>query len=51
MALADQVYEHVKSLPDALAQEVLDFIEILRTRGDAAEWRDLIQVAVFDLGQ
>jgi len=32
MALADKIYEAVKPLPEAMAREVLDFIEFLRTR-------------------
>ena len=32
MALADKIYEAVKPLPEALAREVLDFVEFLRTR-------------------
>ena len=32
MALADKIYEAVKPLPEALAREVLDFIEFLRVR-------------------
>jgi len=32
MALAEKIYEAVKPLPDALAREVLDFIEFLRVR-------------------
>jgi hypothetical protein len=32
MALADKIYEAVKPLPDALAREVLDFVEFLRNR-------------------
>lgn len=36
MALADKIYEAVKPLPDALAREVLDFIEFLRSRREQA---------------
>jgi hypothetical protein len=32
MALAEKIYEAVKPLPDALAREVLDFVEFLRDR-------------------
>jgi len=32
----------VKTLPDPLAREVLDFIGYLRERGDRHEWRDLM---------
>ena len=39
MTIADLVYEQVKSLPDQLAREVLDFVGFLRERG---EWRELM---------
>lgn len=39
MTFADLVYEQVKTLPEPLAREVLDFIGYLRERG---EWRDLM---------
>ena len=42
MSIADLVYEQVKTLPDQLAREVLDFVGYLRQRGDRAEWRDLV---------
>ena len=42
MSIADLVYEQVKTLPDQLAREVLDFVGYLRERGDRAEWRDLV---------
>jgi len=42
MTFADLVYEQVKTLPDPLAREVLDFIGYLRERGERAEWRDLM---------
>ncbi len=41
MSIADLVYEQVKTLPEALAREVLDFVGCLRERGERAEWRDL----------
>jgi Protein of unknown function (DUF2281) len=43
MSIADLVYEQVKTLPDQLAREVLDFVGYLRERGDRAEWRDLVK--------
>ena len=42
MSIADLVYEQVKTLPDQLAREVLDFVGYLRERGDRSEWRDLV---------
>jgi hypothetical protein len=34
MTFADLVYEQVKTLPEPLAREVLDFIGYLRERGE-----------------
>jgi hypothetical protein len=42
MTIADIVYEQVKTLPEQLAREVLDFVGYLRGRQDRAEWRDLM---------
>jgi hypothetical protein len=42
MNLAEQVYQTVKPLPDALAQEVLDFALFLRQREEALEWQNLM---------
>jgi hypothetical protein len=42
MSIADLVYDQVKSLPDQLAREVLDFVGYLRERGDRGEWRNLM---------
>ena len=42
MSIAEMVYEQVKSLPEPLAREVLDFIGYLRERGERREWRDLM---------
>jgi len=39
MTIAELVYEQVKTLPDHMAREVLDFVGYLRERG---EWRDLM---------
>lgn len=41
MALADKIYEAVKPLPEALAREVLDFIEFLRARREQESYDDL----------
>ena len=43
MTIADLVYEQVKTLPDPLARQVLDFVVFLRERQDRDEWRDLMQ--------
>jgi len=40
--IADMVYEQVKTLPEPLAREVLDFVGFLRERRDRGEWRDLM---------
>ena len=42
MTIADMVYEQVKTLPDQLAREVLDFVGYLRERRDQTTWRDLM---------
>jgi hypothetical protein len=42
MSIADLVYEQVKTLPEPLAREVLDFVGFLRERRDRADWRDLM---------
>ena len=42
MTFADLVYEQVKTLPEPLAREVLDFIGYLRERGERRESRDLM---------
>jgi hypothetical protein len=41
MALADKIYEAVKPLPEAVAREVLDFIEFLRARRGHEAYDDL----------
>ena len=40
-ALAQKIYLAAQALPDAQAQETLDFIYFLRTRQELAEHRDL----------
>ncbi len=42
MSIAELVYEQVKTLPEPVAREVLDFIGYLRERGERREWRDLM---------
>jgi len=42
LSIADQVYEQVRTLPDQLAREVLDFVVYLRERRDRAGWRDMM---------
>jgi hypothetical protein len=43
MTIADLVYEQVKTLPDQLAREVLDFVGYLRERQERQDWRNLAQ--------
>jgi hypothetical protein len=42
MSLADLVYEQMKTPPEPLAREVLDFVAFLRERGEREQWRDLM---------
>jgi hypothetical protein len=42
MTVAEQVYEQAKLLPDAMAQEALDFVLFLRARQERKEWRDMM---------
>lgn len=42
MSIADQVYEQVKTLPEPLAREVLDFVAFLRARRERGELQDLM---------
>ena len=42
MNLAEQVYEAIKPLPEAMVQEVLDFALYLRQREEKAEWQNLM---------
>ncbi len=42
MNLAEQVYRTVKPMPEALVQEVLDFVLFLRQREETQEWRNLM---------
>ncbi len=49
MTIADMVYEQVKSLPDQLAREVLDFVVYLRDRRERTDWRDLMDAQAASL--
>ncbi|WP_415218288.1 hypothetical protein [Rhodopseudomonas sp.] len=49
MKIADMVYEQVKTLPEPLAREVLDFVGYLRDRQDRADWRDLMNAQTTSL--
>jgi hypothetical protein len=49
MTIADVVYEQVKTLPDQLAREVLDFVGYLRERQARSEWRDLMSAQAITL--
>ena len=42
MNLAEQVYQAIKPLPEAMVQEVLDFALFLRQREEKAEWQNLM---------
>jgi hypothetical protein len=42
MNLAEQVYQAIKPLPEAMVQEVLDFALFLRQRDEKAEWQNLM---------
>jgi len=49
MSIADLVYEQVKTLPDQLAREVLDFVGYLRERQERREWRNLAEAQAASL--
>jgi|PlaIllAssembly_1097288.scaffolds.fasta_scaffold509586_3 hypothetical protein len=51
MALADKIYEAAKPLPDALAREVLDFIEFLRSRREQAPYDNLSAAQTVSMNQ
>lgn len=51
MSVADLVHEQVKTLPDALAREVLDFAAFLQQRSVEAHWRDLAAAQAEPLGR
>ena len=42
MTIAELIFEQVKTLPDHLAREVLDFAGYLSERQDRGEWSDLM---------
>lgn len=42
MSIAEIIYEQVKTLPEPLAREVLEFVGFLRERSHRDEWRDLM---------
>jgi hypothetical protein len=42
MSIAEMIFEQVKTLPEPLAREVLDFVGYLRERQDRSDWRDLM---------
>jgi hypothetical protein len=42
MSIAEMIFEQVRTLPEPLAREVLDFVRRLRERQDRADWRDLM---------
>jgi hypothetical protein len=48
MSIADLVYEQVKTLPDQLAREVLDFVGYLRERCDLANAQTASLAPVWD---
>ncbi len=41
-SIADLIREQVKTLPEPLAREVLDFVGFLRERWERGEGRDLV---------
>ncbi len=49
MTIADLVYEQVKTLPEPLAREVLDFIGYLRERRERGDWQDLMNAQAASL--
>jgi hypothetical protein len=49
MSIADRVYEQVKSLPEPLAREVLEFVRRLRERQEQSDWRDLMNAQAASL--
>ncbi len=43
MNYTELAVEQIKTLPDNLAKEVLDFVGYLKERHERAEWEDLMQ--------
>lgn len=42
MSLTELVVEQIKTLPEEMTWEVLDFIGYLKGRQERAEWQDLV---------
>ncbi len=40
MSVAEQILQHVSSLPEAAQSEVLDFVEYLESRSDRNNWSE-----------
>jgi hypothetical protein len=51
MALADQLFEQAKQLPEPLAREALDFVLFLRARHERKEWRNLMDAQTTALAE
>ena len=49
MSLAEQVYQTVKPLPEAMVQEILDFALFLRQREEKTEWQNLMLAQINSL--
>jgi hypothetical protein len=49
MTIADMIFEQVKTLPEPLAREVLDFVAFLRKRQERSDWRDLMHAQAASL--
>jgi hypothetical protein len=49
MTVADLIYEQSRTLPEAQAREVLDFIGYLKEKGERAEWDDLMRAQTASL--
>lgn len=43
MSLSELAVEQIKTLPEEMTREVLDFIGYLKERQERAEWQDLVQ--------
>jgi len=40
MSVAEQILQHVSSLPEAAQSEVLDFVEYLEAKSDRTNWSE-----------
>ncbi|MDB5626345.1 MAG: hypothetical protein JWR73_2147 [Tardiphaga sp.] len=49
MTVADNIYERVKTLPEPLAREVLQFVDALRDRQSRVEACDLMRAQAASL--